>query len=31
MEEFVDVEVLENITNFELMCVFMKNVEIGSR
>ncbi len=26
MDGFVDIEVLENVTNFELMCVFMKNV-----
>ena len=27
MDGFVDVEVLENVTNFELMCIFMKNME----
>ena len=29
MDGFVDVEVLENVINFELMCIFMKNLEEG--
>jgi hypothetical protein len=27
MEGFVDFEVLENVTNFEIMCVFVEKVK----